>query len=344
MADLWFRTTAPDKHVGRSLPIAYERKGAPGAWLLVAFGVVFAGFPLVAIPLASGRIPWSFVLPFLLFGGACAWLGAAIQGSTEWKAPLEDFRGVLAEESAQTQREASGDMRETRTLYRVLLKHRADATKDTELFSTNVCSSPQLEQEAEAFSKLLGVPLLREKESGGFEERAPGDLDESLAQRAREGEVGVAADPGGPPPAGAIALSSEAEGDVLRMPLGGKAFAWFGAGLLTAGVVVIVKASIVLGLGCLRMGALFSFVGWADEILHVGSQGVRQEYELLGARVPAKALTKDAIKDVILFREKGSRSASVRLIGAGEQLVTGQGVPDAERRWLKDYLTSRLAR
>ncbi len=356
-----------ERRIERVLPISYQQPISHIPLALVAFGLLFGGAPtsmcfLGQIKNISGAQAL-ILLPFALSGAACVLGGLYLfyrresfvitassvsynlQGlfdETRWEEPLSAYRGVANEEIERNRGTSTADYSDWHTEYRIVLKHAADADKDIVLYSSR--DGSQIEAELEGLSKLLKLTLLREDPQGGYAQRKPGELDQTLAQRAREGKVSAPFDFAKPIPGQKLRWEHEPEGEALIAPLGGALFALLGAGFVLAGIAMSIFNSLFMGAIFFLMACVFLLFGLAEEALCLGAENARQEYRLGGRTLPGNSMPIGAVKDIFLFSKQGSGREVVRLVSDQVQIDVGQSISHEEKLWLKDFLLAKIAR
>ena len=223
-----------ERDLGDTLPIEY-REGARigGGFVLLAFGGVFAGFPLLMIVLGQAgdeTIPAPAYLllgVFLLVGlgimaggvssllhklelditsAGVRGLRRSLKGTRTWTDPFPDYRGVLAEEEYHS----GGKNRSSYTLYKVILKHQHEDDRDVLLYCSR--SSDRHRGKTEMYARLLQRPVLLEEGDGRYVERAVEDLDKSIKELVQAGKMDVDFNPYEQPQGGKLTLTTEPAG------------------------------------------------------------------------------------------------------------------------------------
>lgn len=279
-----------------------------------------------------------------------------------WADPLSMYRGVVA-----TRRH-----RRARVELKILLKHASDSDRDVELYKASVPGSMslgaaiegELRGETEEFARLLGVPVLTEREDGSFETREVADLDASVRERAlaksasEEGNDAPGSGPAALPAPSAVEVTRMGEGYVFearltRGFLGASAVAALGLGL----VWLYFGPGLPPGEGpdwvVPVVGAAFAAFGLAlapsqlreVERLEVTPRGVRtgqvRPGTLLG-RDEGSSLSAEEIEEVGLRKDRYGRWR-LTVVGDRHRLTWGRYVSRADQRLVRDAILEALA-
>lgn len=371
-----------DFHIGNTLPIKHHA-GARivEGLLMVLFGGVFAGFPVLFATLwlkdpsrfsGSAAAAVAMLGVFLVIGlaiiavGINGWLHRleididangvrgrrrGIRGTRIWHEPLSRYRGVLTEEEYHS----GGKNRSSYTLYKITLKHAVDDDLDVLLYSSR--SSTGHRDQAEVFARMLERPVLQEIGAGEFAERAVEDLDKSVQQLVAEGKLSVPGAPSGPPPIKRLQVRPERNGYTIDLNyrsvflfVMGVLFAGVGSGL----VYWYFGPGITGGEGSPwvvpAVGGVFSVVGFfmvvfvflGRSLLHVLPDRVRLRTQLAGVTLQDRHLSGSAIEEVTV--QGGNRGQRcLRMSGDTGHLELGTGLGENALKYMRDIVISTLA-
>ena len=106
-----------------------------------------------------------------------------------------------------------GKNRSSYTLYKVVLKHRADEVRDVLLYCSR--SDSKHRHETEPFATMLQRPVLVDEGEGRYVERTVQDLDKSIAELVDEGEIDARFNPYDQPQGGKLVLQGQADGELF---------------------------------------------------------------------------------------------------------------------------------
>ena len=192
------------------LPATVTRTAGRGhALFITIFAVVSGGFPVVALFAVGGEINWDLIWIVALFPLVSAGIlvyglhqllwretvtlspdRVAVEqrglfGSKSWEEPLSAYEGVVARTKRVSRSSRQGAS--SYTVYMVELHH-ADDKRNVTLYASR--DESEWRRNWEAAARRLGLKALEDSEDGLLE-RAPEDLDKSVAELIEEGKVAV---------------------------------------------------------------------------------------------------------------------------------------------------------
>jgi len=369
-----FSIEAPyPRDAGRELPLHWEEGPTiAGGLFLVAFGVVFGLFPIMALTGWPAGQPWCQPWMLLIFAppayaislGTIAvgldflvhrmkiqvdadtvWVSRrSLRGLEHWVEPRKSYLGVLRREDF-----FGGDTDHTK--HKAILKHRHDEDRNVELYNHY---TPEGYREAvDCFARLLDLPLLLEKPDGSFREVAVDDLEKTDAELISEGKLEARFDAAALPPGRRLEFWRESDKYLFRTRpprfevAFGLVFGSIGVGVaiytaLQGGEMIGVLAGLLFGLLFAVPGyAVAAHAAFSREVVSVDSDEVRTSKLFFDLERRREALPIDDIETVEIAKtERGD--PCVRLWGDGRQLECGKSLGKEQLGYLRRCILARL--
>ncbi|MDX1513712.1 MAG: tetratricopeptide repeat protein [Gammaproteobacteria bacterium] len=268
-----------------------------------------------------------------------------LNGTRNWKEPLSDYLGVLGKtEVRRTSRSGRSRSSKSYLVHFVYLKHARTYTLDVPLLRT--CKEVDLRAETERFAKLVGLPVLIEKEDNKYEVRPVADLDKSVAQLAAENKLEIPEAPTTPLSSNRVRSERNADGytfeglmpklwfsqGVIALVVGGGLFLYsldFG-GFNPASLVFLFL--VLLGLGFVTIGPHFRFR------LEVSPRGARYTVKLGGHVFLDRVLPASSVEEVKIAPGKG-----VNIVSDHGTITFGPDLTERDLQNVRDAVLATLA-
>lgn len=352
------------------LPAAAERAGSKGLGVvMMVFAAVWGGFPLVGLVTSPGQFTPDerlLVLVFPVIGAGLFLVGVqqllwrkritfdgrivsvverGLRGTTTWREPLSDFRGVK-----RATRRVRRNKR-TCTLYLVDLLH-PETGKTVNLYTATYETGWRTRWED--YARRLNLPALEERD-GGLVAREIADLDKSVTELLGEGKLSVDYDVLAAP---AMGLAADLEDDAVVITRTGPRNSPLGWLIACLFPLIFVYVGFFLDDVPAPFGWLFGLVGLFFEVIFVAGVGwdicsrerIRLSFEevRINAVSPwgetkGKVVPAELIESVDIAREPGRWRSSL-VLGSDEGTLTfGQGLPEASLAFVRNAVLAKLS-
>lgn len=352
----------------KNIPARIERRESrKAAVFLVAFGIVFAGFPLGTLvwTLMTGRfVPMilSVAIPFPLIGFAVLIYGinlgvkrtvidighdevrvnhVTLFKKISWTEPRMHYRGVLLAQRAR------GD----RYYHTVTLNHdREDRRVELAVYMAGLVPEPYVRGKWEEYSRRLDLPAMRES-AGGVTERPPEHLDTPLRDLPADGTADTTVPA---PPAGIAVVSSGGHEELLvtakrtlrprlAVPLLISAFMmWIGFYSRedpSLNFIVAGAAGALLG-AWVVIYTLFDLI--TTQSLRFVQDRIILARKIFGGYVCAKSLYAGEVRGVRIDKGTVHKVDAVIIETAEKTLQAGHDLPPETLRWMSDFIEQKI--